>query len=170
MMLPECAELGTVTTSPEPALRRCAAGELELMRAPRWAGKATSSPARRPRPASNSVPWIDTWWGLVLQLAAGVQRTLEIRAVATRAPLLGAPPDAAPPATVVEVPAGGEPAGAAPPGDTPPAFAAGALLAALSAKALAAARTARKSVRMRAALLAKRFPSRAAPPDGGVRD
>src|ERR1700740_3041070 len=107
MMLPECAALGTVTTSPALALRRCAAGELRLMRAPRLAGKATSNPARKPRPASSSVPCTDTWCGLALQLELGVQRTLVIRTEVTCA-LVGAAVLEAPPAGEVEAPADGE--------------------------------------------------------------
>jgi len=117
---------------------------------------------RSPRPAISSVPCTETSCGLVPQRALGVQRTLEMRTAVTCA-LVGATLEEAPPPAEV-----GAPAEAAP-GATPPALTASAPLATVSAQPLAAARTAKKSVRMRAPLLARRFPSRASPPDGGVR-
>ena len=40
------------------------------MRAPGARGKATVMPGFRPLPASSSVPCVDTWCGLPLQLRA----------------------------------------------------------------------------------------------------
>src|SRR5438128_7849408 len=83
MMLPERAALGTVATSPAALARNRAAGELRLMRAPRRAGKATIHPALNPLPTSSSVPCTETWCGLALHLACGVQVALVMRTEVT---------------------------------------------------------------------------------------
>lgn len=82
-MWPEWALAGTVTISPALPWCRCAAGETRLTRAPGDLGKATTIPLVRPGPCSSRVPWMDTWWGLALHLAVGVQLTRVMRTVLT---------------------------------------------------------------------------------------
>src|ERR1700683_3041497 len=57
------------------------------MRAPGFCGNATTMPGPRPGPCSASMPWTDTWWGLALHLAVGVQLTLVMRTLSTCAEL-----------------------------------------------------------------------------------
>src|SRR5262245_4726567 len=83
MTCPECAPLGTVTISPRLELRRRAAGELLLMRAPALRGNATTMPAFSPVPPISRVPLIDTCRGLRLHLGAGTHLTLLIRTDST---------------------------------------------------------------------------------------
>ena len=82
-MCPECALLGTVSTSPERVLRRCETGERLTIRPPGVRGKAITDPAASPLPAISSVPRAETWCGLPLHLAAGTQLTLVIRTLVT---------------------------------------------------------------------------------------
>ena len=173
MMFPECALAGTVTSRPEPRLRRREPGDLRLMRAPGVRGKATTIPALRPLPAISSVPPIDTWCGLLLQVDAGVQRTLVMRTEVTCAVGVMAKPRARPATGMLGA------VGAPPPDAVPPELAASASGApptsepapARSEHSDAAAAAAAGSVnRLWAPVLAKRFPSRLlSPPDGGVR-
>src|ERR1700760_1076549 len=81
MMWPECAVLGTVSTSPAFVLRRCDPGEVRPIRAPGERGNAIVMPESRPLPAISSVPCVDTWCGLPLHFACGTQLTLVIRIV-----------------------------------------------------------------------------------------
>src|SRR5438132_11184871 len=83
MMLPECAALGTLTSRPAAFARRCAPGDLRLMRAPGRAGNATVNPALSPLPVSSSVPCTETWCGFALHLVCGVQVTLVMRTEVT---------------------------------------------------------------------------------------
>src|SRR5437899_5432972 len=171
MILPECAPLGTVTIRLAPLVRRCAPGELRLMRAPGRRGKATTIPACRPLPVSASVPCTDTWCGFEPQRDAGVQLALVMRTEVTCAEGELAIARAG---RVVDLAAGAACAGGTPrAGAVPPAPAASAPSGASSgahseATAVAAARSVS---RLCATVLAKRFPSRQllSPPDGGVR-
>src|SRR5438128_2158010 len=79
LMRPECALEGTCTINPSRVARSRAPGELRLMRAPPERGKATTIPARRPRPAKSSSPRTETWRGLPLHLDVGTQLTFVMR-------------------------------------------------------------------------------------------
>ncbi len=186
MMCPECAVLGTVSTSPAFVLRRCEPGEVWPMRAPGERGNAIVMPEIRPLPAISNVPCVETWCGLPLHLGCGTQLTLVMRIVVTcglvavfvfaaaGAELLGA--GVVPGAAEVGV----DPA---PPVElTPPALVAAALtavpvrLAATehdSAASVAATRRLKRSPdRLWAAFIAKTIPSTAGKficPVGGVR-
>jgi hypothetical protein len=83
MMCPEWALVGTVTISPALVWRRREAGETLLMRAPADLGKPTTMFGFSPGPASSSVPWVETWWGLPLHLLTGTQLTVVIRTLVT---------------------------------------------------------------------------------------
>jgi hypothetical protein len=89
MMCPEWAAAGTVRTSPTFAWRSFECGDERVTRAFAFAGKATIIPLFNPVPPSRSVPCVETWWGLPLQKAVGIQLTLLIRTVVTCA--LGEP-------------------------------------------------------------------------------
>src|SRR5438309_11662686 len=82
-MRPECALEGTCTINPSRVARSRAPGELRLMRAPPERGKATTIPARRPRPAKSNSPCTETWCGLPLHLGVGTQLTLVMRTEVT---------------------------------------------------------------------------------------
>src|SRR5450759_2014730 len=118
MMRPECAPLGTVTIRPRADLRRRDPGELRLTRAPKARGKPTTIPAVSPLPLISRVPLIETWWGLLLQCAAGTQLTLETRTGGAS----GSEPPVLPLAPVAPVPL--EPSEVAPAAGVPPGLAA----------------------------------------------
>jgi len=161
MMCPEWAASGTVTTRPALgraaiAQRRCAAGDTRLILAPGDLGKATTMPGLRLVPPSSRVPWVETWWGLPLQCAAGVQVTLVMRtlstcsdgALALALELSSVLLAAEPPVLVVEVP----PAACVPPASAAPAGS-GYAPSTHSASVTAAAATNLERLRLR--LLAK---------------
>src|ERR1700677_2521513 len=102
------------------------------MRPPGAFGNATTIPTFSPTPLSSSVPWVETWWGLPLQWAAGMQLTLVMRIVVTWA--LEVPVTAVRDAGVL-----GAPVGAVPPELTAPAGAAALPASAHSSRAASAA-------------------------------
>ena len=185
MMCPECAALGTVSTSPAFVLRRCEPGELRPIRAPGECGNAIVMPESSPLPAISSVPCVDTWCGLPLHFACGTQLTLVMRTLVTCGLV----------AVFVLAAAGAEVLGAgvvpgtdavvvapAPPVEvTPPALVAAAFEADparptnehdSAATVVAAKRLKRSLDRLWAALIAKTIPSAAGKficPIGGVR-
>src|SRR5438128_348490 len=163
LMRPECALEGTCTINPSRVARSRAPGELRLMRAPPERGKATTIPARRPRPAKSSSPRTETWRGLPLHLDVGTQLTFVMRTDVTcrllALEVFGA-------GVAVLVVTGAPTFGAAdPPGEaTPPALAAAASPAPSSASsgqqsAAAAVAAMARLPRVRASLVANKVRS-----------